>query len=151
LKNLAFIQAAHARGEDVHVVTQMVNSLLGLFLFPIEKEDQFFDSFRSVKLSNPPRFAAVRQTIPEFPLLPSLQCSKFANCRNLRRFIKRVRNAVAHRHFDIFGESHDLSAVSIRLYDQEPGAPIDWDITLSAEDVGQLCIYIADQVIQNHL
>jgi len=146
-----FIQAAHARGADVHVVTQMVNSLLGLFLFPVEKEDQFFGSFRSVKLSNPPQFAAVHQTIPEFPLLPSLQCSKFGNCTNLRKFIRRVRNAIAHRHFEIFGESHDLSAVIIRLYDQEFGAPIDWDITLSAKDLGHFCIYIAGQVIQHHL
>ena len=151
LKNLAFIQSAHARGEDVHIVTQVVNSLLGLFVFPVEKEDQFFASFSSVKLSDPPNFAGVRRRIPDFPFLPSLQVSKFGNCPNLRRFIRRLRNAIAHRHFEIFGESHDLSAVAIRLYDQEFGAAIDWDIALSAEDLGELCHYIADQVIKNHL
>ena len=151
LKNLAFIQGGHARGEDVHIVTQMVNSLLGLFLFPVEKEDQFFGSFSSVKLSDPPDFAAVHNKVHEFPMLPSLQCSMFGNCRNLRRFIRRLRNAIAHRHFEIYGESHDLSAVMIRLYDHENAAPIDWDITVSAEDLGQICFYIAGQVIRHHL
>jgi HEPN pEK499 p136 len=150
LKNLAFVQGAHARGEDVHLVTQMLNSLLGLFLFPVEKERQFFGSFSSVKLSDPPDFTAVHQ-LHEFPLLPSLQCSMFGNCKNLRRFIRRLRNAIAHRHFEIHGESHDLSAVMIRLYDHENEAPVDWDITLSAEDLGQICSYIADQVIRHHL
>lgn len=35
-KNLFFIEAAFERGEDVHVITQVANSLLMLVVFPWE-------------------------------------------------------------------------------------------------------------------
>ena len=37
LKNLEYIQDAHARNDDVHVVTHLVTSLLGLVVLPWEK------------------------------------------------------------------------------------------------------------------
>src|SRR5690242_5826282 len=36
-RNLDFILAAHQQHEDVHVVTQVVLSLLGLVVFPFER------------------------------------------------------------------------------------------------------------------
>ena len=36
-KNMDFIVAAHDSGEDVHVVTQLVLSLLGMVVFPFER------------------------------------------------------------------------------------------------------------------
>jgi hypothetical protein len=35
LRNLEYMQAAHDDGEEVHVVTEMVNSLLALLVFPV--------------------------------------------------------------------------------------------------------------------
>jgi hypothetical protein len=35
-KNLRFIVAAYDGGQDVHTVTQLINSLLGLIVYPYE-------------------------------------------------------------------------------------------------------------------
>jgi len=43
LKNLDFIKTASSM--EVHPVTQVVNSLLGLLVFPIEKEKLLFGIF----------------------------------------------------------------------------------------------------------
>jgi hypothetical protein len=69
LKNLNFIQQAHAAGQtDVHVITQMMNSLLGLLVFPVK--DEFHIPLKAVSLTNPPDFEAVRQRLPAFPYYP---------------------------------------------------------------------------------
>jgi len=38
LKNLEYLERARQKGEDVHVVTHLANSLLGLIVFPVEKK-----------------------------------------------------------------------------------------------------------------
>jgi hypothetical protein len=104
IKNLDFVQKAHDCGEDVHIVMQMLNSTLGLLVFPVAKENTFFSSFRSTKLSSQPDFGAVK--IPGFPPLPSLTISMFGNCADLRRFFIRLRNAISHRRLAFSDESH---------------------------------------------
>jgi HEPN pEK499 p136 len=153
LKNLDFIKQAFAEGKDVHVVVQTVNSLLGLLMFPVEKETQFFKPLESVSLAPPSYFFAVHQSLPDFPLLPSLKIVQFENCTNLTRFFRRLRNAIAHRRIDFSSDSRDIAAVIITLRDkpQDRNRPIDWEIELSAEDLEQLSRYIAHRVIDAHL
>ena len=152
IKNLEFIRQAHDRNEDVHIVMQLVNSLLGLLVFPVAKEKTFFNSFRRVRLADPPEFSEVCRKLPAFPLLPSLTVAQFGNCPNLGRFFRRLRNAIAHRRLVFSDDSHDLSAVIITLGDAPNDTePIDWEISLSAEDLGRLCLYIANEVIKRHL
>jgi hypothetical protein len=83
---------------------QMVNSTLGLLVFPVAKGNKSFNSFRSTKLSSQPDFGAVK--IPGFPPLPSLTVSMFGNCADLRRFFIRLRNAISHRRLAFSDESH---------------------------------------------
>ena len=151
IKNLSFIQNAHENGEDVHVVMQVVNSLLGLLVFPIEKESGFFSSFDSVTLGYPPDFGALRNRLGNFPPLPSLTILQFGNCGTLGQFFKRVRNAIAHRRLEFSSESHDLDKVAIHLSDAKPKQPVDWEITLNAQDLLQLCLYIANEVVNRNL
>src|SRR5579871_4104882 len=81
LKNLEFMEEAHALGRDVHIVTQMVNSLLGLLVFPVEKEKRFFQAFSAVRLIS---FSDLqRLDINGFPPLPSLKAIRFEKCHNL--------------------------------------------------------------------
>jgi len=141
IKNLRFIYAAHEHGLDVHVVTQVINSLLSLLVFPLEKEAAFFDSFTSVALGDPPDFSMVTIALPGFPSLPSLQVREFGACKNVKRFLKRLRNAVSHRRIEFSSESHDLAAVTLCLTDALPNQPIDWDISLSAFDLLQLSAF----------
>jgi hypothetical protein len=113
-------------------VTQVVNSVLSLLVFPIQKEDAFFQSYFSVPLAHRPDFLEVRTLLPNFPLLPSLQVRQFSNCKNVRRFFKRVRNAISHRRPDFSSESHDLDEVVISLADVNDGFVVDWEISISA-------------------
>jgi hypothetical protein len=130
---------------------QVVNSLLGLLVFPIEKESAFFSSFDSVTLGYPPDFGALRIRLGNFPPLPSLTVRQFGDCGTLEKFFKRVRNAIAHRRLCFSSESHDLDEVTIHLSDAKPKQPVDWEITLNAQDLLQLCLYIANEVINRHL
>ena len=150
IKNLDFIVKAHASGADVHVATQTVNSLLGLLVFPYEKEKKYFKPFKRMRLGNPPNFQAFAPHV--FPPLPSLEVTQFQNCGNVQRFFGRLRNAIAHRLLEFSSDSHDLHAVRITMRDRpKKDEPIDWEISMSVEDLGRLCRYVADRVIQQHL
>ena len=53
LKNLAYLDAARDEGADVHVVTQLVTSLLGLIVFPYQEiKDSNYTEFKAVHLSS---------------------------------------------------------------------------------------------------
>src|SRR5713101_8137333 len=52
LKNLDFIKK-NASSTEAHPVTQVVNSLLGLLVFPVEKEKLFLATFSKVKFKDP--------------------------------------------------------------------------------------------------
>ena len=67
IKNLKFMQRAHENGEDVHIVTQVVNSLLSLLVFPQQKEKAFFGTFERIGLRSPSDLAAVHETVSAFP------------------------------------------------------------------------------------
>jgi hypothetical protein len=167
LTNLDFIKQAYAQGKDVHVVMQTVNSLLGLLMFPVEKETEFFGALESVSLEDPPNFQAVRQSLPEFPLLPSLKIFQFHNCGNLSKFFKRLRNAIAHRRLKFSNDSRDPAAETITMQDRLAARrkcvtrhnlkrfpndkPIDWEISISGEDLERLSRYIAHRVIAENL
>lgn len=154
LKNLDFIKK-NASSMEVHAVTQVVNSLLGLLVFPVaekeksEKEKKFFAPFRKVKFKNGSNLSNVRALLIEHLSVNSLQVAKFGNCEDLGKFFDRVRNAVSHKHLE-FGPDPDsriLADVTVTLKDCFPGKPFDWEISMTAEDLEKLSRYIADKVI----
>lgn len=160
LKNLNFIQKAHAAGHaEVHVITQMMNSLLGLLVFPVK--DEFHIPLKAVSLSNPPDFQAVRQSLPAFPLLPSLAVVLFGNCSDLSRFFTRLRNAISHKHLTFSGDpdSRCLSKVTLTFKDREKWKggskqqrdAFDWEISMNAEDLEKLIRYVGEDIINRQL
>lgn len=153
LKNLEFIKQAFDRGEDVHVVTQTLNSLLGLLVFPVEneKDTKLFEYLKSKSLDPPDYFLAIQQCSPDFPLVPSLKIFQFEKCKNLGDFFTRLRNAIVHRRLDFSSDSHNLDVVFITMQDKTLGKPIDWEIRISAKDLEELSRYIANLVIDKHL
>jgi hypothetical protein len=152
LKNLDFIKQAFACGEDVHLITQTVNSLLGLLVFPVEREAQFFRPLQSVSLDPPEKIQALHKSLPGFPPLPSLVLTRFEDCGNLGRFLKRLRNAIAHRRLDFSNDSRDLDEVLITMRDGlGQGGLAAWEIIISAADLEKLSRYIASSVIENNV
>lgn len=151
IKNLRFLQEAHRGGADVHMVTQLVNSLLALLVFPVEKEKAFFELFAAVPLDNPPDFRAVRKLLPGFPLLPSLRVFRFERSADVKKLFRRLRNSIAHRRLEFSSDSRDLEDVYIEFTDLLPASAPDWHIALTASDVLALCLYIADEIIEHAL
>jgi hypothetical protein len=161
LKNLNFIKKA-ADDPNVHPVTQVVNSLLGLLVFPIEKEQEFYATLSKVRFQDPSNLPLIQTTLINRLSVPSLRITKCGGCPNLGRFFKRVRNAISHKHLDFSGTDPDsriLADVKIILRDRPhkkkgtSGGPsnFDWEITLTAADLERISRYVADEVIKQGL
>jgi hypothetical protein len=149
IKNLEFMRRAHENGENVHIVTQVVNSLLCLLVFPQQKEKDFFEAFESVTLRSPLDLGAAHDTVPGFPDLTSLRVRQFECCEHLSDFFRHLRNAISHRRIEFSSDSHDLHEVMLRLTDGR--SCTNWDIDLSAHDLLTLCMYISDEIVRQIL
>jgi HEPN family protein len=87
--NLEFIEESKAEGCDVHVVTQLANSLLGLVVFVWEKE--FVDHMQDLELEK-----LVHEGWPRIEVTKDEDKIK---TRTLYDFVRRLRNGVAHCRF----------------------------------------------------
>jgi HEPN pEK499 p136 len=154
LTNLDFIKKASST-EDIHPVTQVVNSLLSLLVFPVEKEREFFETFEGVQFEDPSDLEGIQAELIEHLSVPSLQITLFARCLNLSDFFKKIRNAVSHKHLEFAGDSDSrvLKAVTVTLKDRlpKPQAPFDWEISMTAEDLEHLSRFVAQKIIDASL
>lgn len=154
LKNLNFIKNACAEA-DVHPVAQVINSLLGLLVFPYEKDKAFLDALPKVELGEASDLSCVCSTLKHHLPVPSLAVVKFERCKNLREFFRRVRNSISHKGIEFSGadpDSRRLAEVKVTLKDRHRKAPQhDWEISLTAEDLESLSRYVADLVIGKDL
>jgi hypothetical protein len=158
LENLDFIKRVSIT-EEVHPVTQVVNSLLGLLVFPVEKEEAFFKTFSTVTFKDPSNLSGVRSTLIKHLPVPSLKVVMFGCCKNLSEFFRKVRNAVSHKNLWFSGDadSRVLGAVTVTLKDRpytpksKPPADFDWEMSMTAEDLEKLSRYIADEIIRQRL
>src|SRR5207244_2919357 len=102
------IEAAFERGEDVHVITQVANSLLMLVVFPWERD--FVDQVAAVSLS----------TLAD-DRWPAWKITR-GSVNTLGDLVRRIRNAAAHGHLQFSSDSRLLSEVTISLSDYRPHA-----------------------------
>jgi len=80
-KNLDYVLAAFERQEDVHVVTHIVMSLLGLLVFPYELAKQSGIGMKCIEQSR----------------LDDLVLVSVGQSKTLKQLVHRLRNGVAHR------------------------------------------------------
>ena len=107
-KNLEYIKSQVDSGnEEVHLVTQLVNSLLGLIVVPQEKE--LADRTQQLKLQE-----LEEKGWPEWDITKGK-----AKTQTLGRLIWRIRNATAHGRFIFSGPSD---------------SPNLWEVILTVED-----------------
>ena len=86
-KNLLFIENARDTNEDVHPITQLVNSMLGLIVLPLEKH--FMNQIEQLEMDE-----LVKQGWPKLQIT-------MGHCQNLGYLVKRLRNATAHGHMKL--------------------------------------------------
>jgi hypothetical protein len=90
-KNLRAIEDLQAKGGEAYEVTQLVNSMLGLLVFPRER---FLDQIPQTSLSD---LEADGWPVPKV-------VGDFPQARDLRELIRYLRNAIAHFNIEFIGE-----------------------------------------------
>jgi len=119
-ENLAVIRALQHQGQKVYEVTALMNSMLGLLVFPQQ---------------------SYVQAIPETPLselqgqgwpLPRVR-GRFRQVRTLREMVRYLRNAVAHCNLKFTADSHGEIAGLIvwNTYQRKK----TWEAELTLEDL----------------
>jgi len=99
-KNLIAIECLKDKGDEVYEVTQLLNSMLGLLIFPREKLDG--------KIQPKSWDTMVKEGWP----LPS---GDNARVSDLEQLIRNMRNAVAHCDFEVITEHNEI--ISIKFGD----------------------------------
>lgn len=134
-KNLQAIEKASARDEDVHVVTQLVTSLLGLIVFLWEKH--FVDSVEQLSLN-----ALIQQGWPKWEIFSG-------SCETLGQLVRHLRNAVAHGHMRFSSESRIMDDVEIEVEDYKPQAKVShWAARIRATELRDFCLRFIDLLDQ---
>ena len=127
-KNLEYIQHAYNSGADVHVVTQTINSLLGLIVFPWE---QGFDAdIKNKKLDELEKEGWPRWMVTK------------EHHSTLGELIKNLRNAAAHRNLTFSSDSRDIEHVKMEIWNRKSKKSEYkiWEAHISASDLRVFCL-----------
>ena len=145
-KNLVHMRVARNSGEDVHEVTHLFNSLLGLVVVPWERELKGLDVL-DVKMEDlhDQGWPSIEPILDEYSV----------KTKTLKVLIKHLRNAVAHGHFRFEGigsssaDSRDPSEIKVILWDEtrkKKGTEVQrWQLEMNGEVLYQVC----DKFIQH--
>lgn len=126
LDNLTAIRRLRAEGQPVYEVTQLVNSLLGLLVFP---KEEFFEVIPRTPL---------HQLKQEGWPVPRVS-GEFRQARDLKELIRYLRNAVAHFNIEFLpmpgvpGDSRPQIS-GLRVWNTRDRQKT-WEATLSLEDL----------------
>ena len=150
-KNLLYMRDARKSGKDIHEVTHLFNSLLGLIIIPWERE------LKGVKVLDITMEALYDQGWPNMDPLIDEYPDK---TETLKVLVRHLRNAVAHGRFRFEGigshsaDSRQPSEVKVIVCDQrtlwKPKKVVRWKAEIGGEDLYEFCDrfiqYIKDRV-----
>ena len=135
-RNLRYIKAEFDRvGEDsqIHVVTQLVNSLLGLVILPREQ-------YLEVRNEATKLGSLVSQGWPKWNITKG-------KANTLGQLSRRVRNASAHGRITFSSDSRYLHEVLITVQDSaDKGKTINWSAEIRGDDLYDFCLKFATHV-----
>ncbi len=139
------MQKARQIGEDVHEVTQLTLSLLGLIVFPWQDSKvKKSNSLLTLPLSKS------LQTLQNegWPAWQILKDDQNKPTANLGRLIEHLRNASAHYHIEFSSDSRKLEEVEMTFEDYKNDAPTSlyWRSHISAKDLLIFCVKFADMI-----
>ncbi len=135
-RNLEFIENAAEAGADVHVVTQLTISLLGLVVFPKEKlllDQAEATTIADMRASGWPDWTITRD-------------DREKPTRTLAHILKHLRNAIAHGRLTFTSDSRHIEEVAIIVEDkkhQKDPAPY-WCARIDAKDLRSFCWHFLD-------
>ena len=138
-RNLELAKQSFKIRGDFHVVTQLVNSLLGIVVVPSERRSRDGEEdFGSANLSD-----IDGKGWPKWEFTGEKGCES----QSLEDFVKHFRNAAAHGHYD-FPENSDsrhLNEVTIEVSDGPPeSAP--WSYKIRGDKLFNFCIKLSQHI-----
>ena len=142
-KNLEYIRHARSRNEDVHVVTHLVNSMLGIVVVPYQhycKKAFWSDSLKKL---------IIDEGWPKWDIKLDMPTGEKPKTKTLGHLVWHLRNAAAHGRFEFVGEqdSRNLSEVRLIVHDapgkgQEP----NWKAEIGGPDLYRFCLLLAEHI-----
>ena len=135
-RNLRYIKSEFdCRGEDspVHVVTQLMNSLLGLVILPRERYLEVANETAKLR-------ELATQGWPEWKITKG-------KADTLGQLTWHVRNAAAHGRIAFSSDSRYLHEVMITVEDSRgKGKSIYWRAEIKGDDLYEFCLRFAKHV-----
>lgn len=126
-RNLLALEAVASKGEDVHLVTQVATSLLGLVAFPWEKK-------ASTAVNDCSLEQLVKAGWPQWTF-------SLGTCSTLGDLAHCLRNAISHGRFSFSSESRVLAEVTIEFEDRKPNASAaHWKASIRADHLRTFCL-----------
>ncbi len=124
-KNLDFVREA-AKKENpteakVYEFTQLINSMLGLLVFP---KEEYYKKIEDIKFDE-----LVDQGWPKIS-----SSGDFSDAKTLGELLCHMRNAITHFHIEFLHEREELNGV--KLWDEEYSSRRkNWEAELSQDDL----------------
>ena len=135
-RNLEYIKAEFDRmGEDskVHVVTQLVNSLLGMVVLPREQ-------YLEVRNEATNWDSLIGQGWPKWDIAKG-------EAETLGQLVRHIRNAATHGRITYSSDSRYLHQVTITVEDSgDQGKSINWHAEIRGDKLYDFCIRFAEHV-----
>jgi HEPN pEK499 p136 len=132
-KNLEYIEMTSKAGthNEVHVVTQLANSLLGLVVFLWERN--FVEHIKTLPLAD-----LYKEGWPRIEMLKG-------ECQTLGDLIYHLRNAAAHGRIKFSSDSQNMHDVAIEIEDCKSRQSIPyWRARMIADDLRVFCLKFID-------
>ncbi len=132
-KNLRHIMDEFDNQEDVHVVTQLATSLLGLVVFPWEKN--LVSHIKKVKLRE-----LADKGWPEWSIT-------LGHAETLGELVRHIRNAVAHGSIRFSSDSRLLGEVVFEVEDSKPRASKPyWRAHIGGRELYSFCLLFSEYI-----
>ena len=149
LKNMEYMKHSfklHGPGE-VHMVTQVMNSLLGLVIVP--NQWGFNDSLKNQSLKKELR----KQGLPEWNIIVDDPEDKRPKTETLGTLIYHLRNAAAHGRFEFADNPDSPHLEEVRIVAKDKlfnGKEINWHAEIRGDCLYEFCRKLADLIVQSN-
>jgi hypothetical protein len=137
-KNLEIIQDSVREKSEGYEVTQLINSMLGLLVFPIE-----------VYLKSIPEEFPNQRLEEVFSKCQSTYESDQSESKSFRNMIEHIRNALAHKHIFLHYDPNEIHSVTFEdsYFSRQNNLTSRFRVTLTVEETSLLATAMCDVVV----
>lgn len=132
--NLRAIEDLRAEGREAYEVTQLVNSMLGLLVFPRE---EFIERIPETSLND---LAADGWPVPKV-------VGGFPQAKDLRELVRYLRNAIAHFDIEFIGDARNEIRI-LRVWNTSRGRRT-WQAEVGLEELRAIAGRFTDLLLAN--